>query len=35
VKVESVDGVANGVNRFHPKSIRSLVFVKHGSLHIQ
>jgi hypothetical protein len=35
VKVESVDGVASGVNRFHPKLVRCLVFVKHGPCHIQ
>jgi hypothetical protein len=34
VKVESVDGVASGVNRLRPKPIRCLVFLKHGSCHI-
>jgi hypothetical protein len=35
VKVESVDGVASGVNCFFPKPIWCLVFIKHGSCHIQ
>jgi hypothetical protein len=35
VKVESVDGVASGVNRLHPKPIRCLVLIKHGPCHIQ
>jgi hypothetical protein len=35
VKVESVDGVADGVTFFRPKPIRSLVFIKHGPCHIQ
>jgi hypothetical protein len=35
MKVESVDGVASGVNRFRPKPIQSLVLVKHGPCHIQ
>jgi hypothetical protein len=35
MKVESVDGVSSGVNRLRPKSIRCLVFVKHGPCHIQ
>jgi hypothetical protein len=30
VKVESVDGVASGVNRLCPKPIRCLVLIKHG-----
>jgi hypothetical protein len=34
VKVESVDGVASGVNRLCPKLIRCLVFIKHGPCHI-
>jgi hypothetical protein len=35
VKVESVDGVASGVNHLHPKPIRCLVLIKHGPCHIQ
>jgi hypothetical protein len=35
VKVESVDGVASGVNRLCPKLIRCLVLIKHGPRHIQ
>jgi hypothetical protein len=35
VKVESVDGVASGVNRLCPKLIRSFVLIKHGPCHIQ
>jgi hypothetical protein len=35
VKVESVDGVACGVNRLRPKPIRCLVLIKHGPCHIQ
>jgi hypothetical protein len=35
VKVESVDGVAGGVNRLCPKPIRCLVLIKHGPRHIQ
>jgi hypothetical protein len=35
VKVESVDGVASGVNCLHPKPIRCLVLIKHGPCHIQ
>jgi hypothetical protein len=35
MKVESVDGVAGGVNRLRPKPIRCLVLIKHGSSHIQ
>jgi hypothetical protein len=35
VKVESVDGVASGVNHFCPKPIWCLVFIKHGPCHIQ
>jgi hypothetical protein len=35
VKVESVDGVASGVNRLRPKPIRCLVLIKHGPRHIQ
>jgi hypothetical protein len=35
LKVESVDGVASGVNRLRPKSIWCLVFIKHGPCHIQ
>jgi hypothetical protein len=35
VKVDSVDGVASGVNRLCPKQIRCLVFIKHGPCHIQ
>jgi hypothetical protein len=30
VKVESVDGVASGVDCFCPKPVRSLVLIKHG-----
>jgi hypothetical protein len=35
MKVESVDGVAGGVNRLRPKLIRCLVLIKHGPCHIQ
>jgi hypothetical protein len=35
VKIESIDGVAGGVNRLRPKLIRCLVLIKHGSCHIQ
>jgi hypothetical protein len=35
VKVETVDGVAGGVNRLRPKPIWCLVLVKHGPRHIQ
>jgi hypothetical protein len=35
VKVESVDGVAGGVNRLHPKLIQSLVLIKYGPCDIQ
>jgi hypothetical protein len=35
VKVEPVDGVASGVDCFRPKSVWSLVFIKHGPCHIQ
>jgi hypothetical protein len=35
VKVESVDGVASGVNRLRPKPIWYLVLIKHGPCHIQ
>jgi hypothetical protein len=35
VKVESVDGVASGVNRLYPKPIRCLVLFKNGPCHIQ
>ena len=35
MKVESVDGVASGVNRLRPKPIWSLVLIKHGPCHIQ
>jgi hypothetical protein len=35
VKVESVDGVASGVNRLRPKLIRCLVLIKNGPCHIQ
>jgi hypothetical protein len=35
VKVETVDGVAGGVNRLCPKPIWCLVFIKHGPCHIQ
>jgi hypothetical protein len=35
VKVETVDGVADGVNCLRPKPIRCLVLIKHGSCHIQ
>jgi hypothetical protein len=30
VKVETVNGIASGVNRLRPKLIRSLVLIKHG-----
>jgi hypothetical protein len=35
VEVESIDGVAGGVNRLRPKPIQCLVLIKHGSCHIQ
>jgi hypothetical protein len=35
VKVELFDGVASGVNRLCPKSIRCLVLINHGPCHIQ
>ena len=35
MKVESVDGVASGVNRLRPKLIWCLVLIKHGPCHIQ
>jgi hypothetical protein len=35
MKVESVDGVASGVNRLRPKPIRCFVLIKHGPRHIQ
>jgi hypothetical protein len=35
VKIESVDRVANGVNRLSPKPVRCLVLIKHGPRHIQ
>jgi hypothetical protein len=35
VKVESVDGVASGVNHFCPKPIQCLVLIKHGPCHVQ
>jgi hypothetical protein len=35
VKIETVDGVAGGVNRLCPKSIWCLVLIKHGPHHIQ
>jgi hypothetical protein len=35
VKVESVDGVAGGVNRLNPKPVQSLILIKHGSRHVQ
>jgi hypothetical protein len=35
VKVESVDGVASGVNRLRPKPIWCLILIKHGPRHIQ
>jgi hypothetical protein len=35
VKVESVDGVASGVNRFRPKLIWCLVLIKHGPCNVQ
>jgi hypothetical protein len=35
MKVESVDGVASGVNRLRPKKIRCFVLIKHGPSHIQ
>jgi hypothetical protein len=34
MKEEPIDGVTCGVNRFRPKSIRCLVFLKHGPRHI-
>jgi hypothetical protein len=35
VKIESVDGVASGVNRLCPKPIWCLVLIKHGPYHIE
>jgi hypothetical protein len=35
VEIESVVGVAGGVNRLRPKPIMCLVLIKHGSCHIQ
>jgi hypothetical protein len=35
MKVESIDGVASGVNSLRPKKIRCLVLIKHGPCHIQ
>jgi hypothetical protein len=35
MKVESVDGVAGGVNCLSPKPIWCFVLIKHGSRHIQ
>jgi hypothetical protein len=35
VKIELVDGVAGGVNRLSPKSVRNLVLIKHGPRHVQ
>jgi hypothetical protein len=35
VKVESVDGVASGVNCLRPKPIWCLVLIKHGTCHIK
>jgi hypothetical protein len=34
VKVETISGVARGVNRLHPKSVQCHVFLKHGPRHI-
>jgi hypothetical protein len=34
VKVESVDGVAAGVNCLGPKPVWCLVLIKHGPCHI-
>jgi hypothetical protein len=34
VKIESVDGVASSVDCFHPKPVRCLVLIKHGSCHV-
>jgi hypothetical protein len=30
VKVEPVDGIADGINRLRPKLIRCLILFKHG-----
>jgi hypothetical protein len=35
MKVESVDGVAGGVNRLSPKAVRSFVLIKHGPCYVQ
>jgi hypothetical protein len=35
VKVESVDGVASGVDCFRPKPVLSLVLIKHGPRHVK
>jgi hypothetical protein len=35
VKIESIDGVASGVNRLFPKPIWCLVLIKYGPRHIQ
>jgi hypothetical protein len=35
VKVETVDGVASGVDCFRPKLVQSLVLIKHGPRHVK
>jgi hypothetical protein len=35
VKVDTVDGVASGVDCFRPKPVRSLVLIKHGPRHVK
>jgi hypothetical protein len=35
MEVESVDGVASGVNRLLPKPILCFVLIKHGPCHMQ
>ena len=34
MKIQAVDGVVCGVDCFHPKAIRSLVLIEHGSSHL-
>jgi hypothetical protein len=35
MKIQPVDGVADGVNRLGLKPVQCLVLVKHGSCHVQ
>jgi hypothetical protein len=34
VKIEAIDGMTCHVNRLHPKAVRSLLFINHGSCHL-